>query len=417
MSFLGSIKKALRGQGSGRAAEPSPGSGGHTAAVYSVAFSPDGLHVASASKDGTARIWDAAAGREIRVLRGHRDNVAAAVFSPDGMRLATSSFDKTIRIWDTADWRCLRTLWGHSDVVASLAFTPDGKSLLSSGAWDKTVRIWDLAGKGSTRVLVERPASVWGLAVSSSGRFFTALGSKDRKFEIFELANGRSVRTIGGSSEINDLAFSPDSRVLAGACEDRAVRIWDVESGEAVQQLLGHAGSVSSVAFGPDGKSLVSGSADHTVRLWNLDTGREVRVFHDHTAAVFSVAVSPLGSTIASAGLDGKVAIRDSAAGSAPSAQPRTGQSSADIPRALPATEAEAVDRLVAIYRANTEGFTLGSSAPEAKEIRGIGAMLDAQGGMPLMLRVHAAFAARSGVFGASRNLEIMWDRIGEWLG
>jgi hypothetical protein len=83
----------------------------------------------------------------------------------------------------------------------------------------------------------------------------------------------------------------------------------------------------------------------------------------------------------------------------------------------LPATEKEAITALVGIYRDHTEGFLTGSSSAEAKLIREIGGMLNEKGGMPAMLRVHEAFAASSGVYGAPRNLEHMWDGIGEWRG
>jgi hypothetical protein len=83
----------------------------------------------------------------------------------------------------------------------------------------------------------------------------------------------------------------------------------------------------------------------------------------------------------------------------------------------LPATEREATSALVEIYRRHPEGFLTGSSSPEAKVIRSIGDMLNEKGGMTLMLRVHEVFSSRCGIPGAPRNLEHMWDNIGEWRG
>jgi WD40 repeat protein len=70
--------------------------------VYSAAFSPDRSRIVTASSDKTARIWDAARGKEIAVLRGHEDDVYSAAFSPDGARIVTASWDNTARIWDAA---------------------------------------------------------------------------------------------------------------------------------------------------------------------------------------------------------------------------------------------------------------------------------------------------------------------------
>jgi hypothetical protein len=83
----------------------------------------------------------------------------------------------------------------------------------------------------------------------------------------------------------------------------------------------------------------------------------------------------------------------------------------------LPGTEKEAIQALVEIYHEHPQGFLTGSSSPEAKMIRAIGDMLDEKGGMPLMLRVHEVFSSRCGIYGAPRNLEHMWDNIGEWRG
>ena len=68
--------------------------------MSSAAFSPDGTRIVTASWDATARIWNAAAGKELAVLRGHDGGVLSAAFSPDGTRIVTASVDKTARIWD-----------------------------------------------------------------------------------------------------------------------------------------------------------------------------------------------------------------------------------------------------------------------------------------------------------------------------
>jgi WD40 repeat protein len=75
---------------------------GHTGPVESVAFSPDGKRLASASKDGTVKVWDAATGQEILTLKGHTDQVLSVAFSPDGKRLASASADGTVKVWDAS---------------------------------------------------------------------------------------------------------------------------------------------------------------------------------------------------------------------------------------------------------------------------------------------------------------------------
>ena len=117
--------------------------GGNKDAVYSAGFSPDGKRIVTVSAgDNTARIWDAATGKEIMVLRGHEGPVTSAAFSPDGLRIVTASMDKTARIWDAATGKELTVLRGHEGRVTSATFSPDGLRIVTA-SMDKTARIWD----------------------------------------------------------------------------------------------------------------------------------------------------------------------------------------------------------------------------------------------------------------------------------
>ncbi|QKX60474.1 uncharacterized protein TRUGW13939_07619 [Talaromyces rugulosus] len=129
---------------------------GHSKLVNAIAFSPDGRLIASASCDGTIWLWDAITGTEQRVLKGHSEWVDAlafspeghpnwvnaVVFSPDGRLIASASGDGTIRLWDAITDTKQRVLKGHSDSVNAVAFSPDGR-LIASASRDGTIRLWD----------------------------------------------------------------------------------------------------------------------------------------------------------------------------------------------------------------------------------------------------------------------------------
>src|SRR5258708_1496566 len=106
-----------------------------------LAFSPDGLLVATAEARSAARLWKVASCRPVRTLSGHKAAVHGVAFSPDGRLLATAAIDGTARLWEAASGDRVRTLSGHTGWVWAVAFSPDGRLLATAGD-DRTVRLW-----------------------------------------------------------------------------------------------------------------------------------------------------------------------------------------------------------------------------------------------------------------------------------
>ncbi|KAL5641693.1 hypothetical protein ACGC1H_001985 [Rhizoctonia solani] len=157
---------------------------GHSSAVVSVQFSPDGIHVVSSSGDKTIRVWDVGRGTTVvGPLDKHTDWVRSTAFSSDGLQMISGSSDRTLRLWDTRNGKTIGNPYeGHADWVHSVAFSPRGTYVVS-GAKDKTVRLWDIRTGRQVELFKEHTDWVYSVAFSPCGQH-VASGSADCKLII-----------------------------------------------------------------------------------------------------------------------------------------------------------------------------------------------------------------------------------------
>ncbi len=289
---------------------------GHVAPVRSVAFSPDGLWLASGSRDGIILVWDVKTRQIARQLSlGSEIRTNALAFSPDSRIIAAGGTAGQIRLWDAQTGEPIgEPFAGQTEDIWSIAFAPGGK-VLASGSADNTVQLWDVeTGQLIGQPLVGHTDLVYSVAFSPDGRVL-ASGGADNTVRLWDVQTGQSIgQPIEGHTNwVWSVAFSPDGRWLASGSADGTIVLWDVDTGEPVlPPLTGHTDWVRSVAFSPDGAILVSGSADGTVRLWDAMTGQPViPPLTQHRDAVWSVSFSPDGYTIASGGEDTRVIVWD----------------------------------------------------------------------------------------------------------
>ena len=248
--------------------------------------------------------------RACETLSGHRMPVNHIALSPDHKLLASASADGTVRLWDvTAGARLVRALDAGSE-VRDAVFLPDGKSLVSFGA-DKTLRRWDLA-TGEGRVVGTHPDTCYRL-VASRARAVVGAMCLDNSAHVFDLDAGTSRVLTGHESRVLDLTFAPDGEHAATASLDRTARLWDLTTGQA-RVLASSDGGLYTAAFSPDGALLATGSDAGVLRVWDLATG-ESRALHGHEGAIRYAVFSPDGRTIATASRDYTARLWDVATG------------------------------------------------------------------------------------------------------
>ncbi len=269
------------------------------------------------------------------VLTGHKDRVNAVAFSPDGLTLASTSGnpefasgsdDFTVLLWDMSDPSAPPIpLIGHEDKINSVAFSPDGQ-YLASGSDDRTIRVWDLRDPtAAPLVLDSHPDRVNSVAFSpdtpeGTGGPILASGG-DLAIRLWDLRDASKPPTLltGHGDRITSVAFSPDGETLGSGSDDKTIRLWDMRDLSADPILLdGHQGKVNSLAFGPDtpdgtgGLTLASGGDDNQILVWDLsDPTAPPTPLGGHTAPVTWVAFSPDGRILASSSVDLTIHLRD----------------------------------------------------------------------------------------------------------
>ena len=277
---------------------------GHTDAVNSVSYSPDGTQLLSGAADGTVKLWDVSMEGIITTFHGHTASVTSVAFSPDGVLFASTSLDNTIKLWNVSTEENNVTLSGHTDGVTSVAFSPNGTTL-ATGSNDKTVKLWNVETHENIATLETDARNIQSLTFSPDGSLL-AYASQSDAVELWNVETQTYIGRFARYWNHTSVAFSPDGTLLTSSSQDD-VCLWDLETKEYIGILKGHTETVTSVAFSPDGTLIASGSGDDTIKLWDVASHQNIATFIGHSDDLTSVVFSPDNATLATASHDGTV--------------------------------------------------------------------------------------------------------------
>ncbi len=306
------------------------------------AVSRDGRWIASGGYDRTAKLWHAATGKLLATLHEHRGPVSVVAFDPSGQLLATASGDGTVRIYNTRG-AMLAAYEGHTADILDLAWSPDGQ-WLASGAADGLVAVWpgrspqtrEISGGNQELAQIEVCGELAmlsfdkGLALHdiASGKLVRRIPLDEPPFSVacsaeriavgtldgvrlFSLDGKQVSRERGAEQPISVIGFSGDGRAMATISYDQTVRMWDGITGKPGKILVGSPedpSHASSLDFSADGKSLFVGDSTGQVTVWSTG-GEMLRRRKIHNQEVIWLAVSRDGARLAAASADRSLSI------------------------------------------------------------------------------------------------------------
>lgn len=291
--------------------QPSLSQSGDDRPMSCCAFGNSGNRIATGSWGPLIKIWTADTAELVTTLRGHTERIVGLSWTPtdqlseqqfnQSILLASASADGSAKIWDVSSLsntaKCVSTLSGHSARLSSIAFHPSGR-FAGTTSYDKTWRLWDV--ESSTLLLTQEghAREVYPIAFHPDGSL-VATGDLSGIGRVWDLRSGKSIFILRGhSSHLLGLDWSPNGVHIASASEDHSSIVWEIRQQRTLYTIPAHTGMVSRVKYAPNsGEFLVTASFDGTVKVWSGRDCSLLNTLRGHDGKVVGLDVSSIDET------------------------------------------------------------------------------------------------------------------------
>lgn len=272
----------------------------HRARVVAASFDPTGERLLTAGHDGTARISDGHTGADIQALNGHDAWIRRAVWSPDGLRVATAADDGTAKIWNAVDGREIATLRGHRGNVFDVAFDRSGRRVATVST-DNLVRIWQVETGALDVVVGGHLSAPQRVLFDADGSRLLSWGQGGQLL-LTDARNGDLITSMQIYVTTRSVAIAPDGKTFAICSEDGALRMFSVEDGQLIDEIP-KAGLVGALAYSPSGRRLAAVREAGPIVVWDVASHGETALLGGHQGNVTVVAFVD-EDTVISSGTD-----------------------------------------------------------------------------------------------------------------
>jgi len=292
----------------------------HEETVFAIAYSPDGTQIASASIDGTAKVWNAETGELEFVLTGHDNEIRDIAFSPDGSLIATASLDGSVILWNNINGTIWKSLFGGKDGFLTVAYSPDGNTV-AAGSYDNTIYVWDIILGVGISNLDWHKDDILQIEFSPDGDDLVSAGG-DGLVLLWDWRQATEpILVAGGGKDSGVLwstTFNKEGTQIASAYDDGFVALWNVIDGTDSLLEPAKLNPVFDLAYSFDNEYLVTVGCwersrrlclNGEVHLWDVQDEEDLQMTTAHRGAIWDVAFSPDGDHFATAGGDGTIII------------------------------------------------------------------------------------------------------------